>query len=199
MKGDKIEKSVGTTYWKKTGAINTSNTLEIALKAAENEKIRNIVLASNSGETAKKLSKKVRDEGGFDRNIVCVTHHVGFRNPGKDEMSNERRNELETEGIKLLTTTHVLAGVARSIKNDFGGLYPAEIMAYTLRMLGEGVKVAVEISIMALDAGLIPYDEDIVAIGGTGSGADTACIIKPGHSNKVFETKIKEILCRPEN
>ena len=97
----------------------------------------------------------------------------------------------------LKCRTHVLAGVARSIKQEYGGLYPAEIMAEALRTLGQGVKVSVEISVMAVDAGLIPYGKEVLAIGGTGWGADTACIIKPGHSNSVFDTDVLEVLCRP--
>jgi hypothetical protein len=70
-------------------------------------------------------------------------------------------------------------------------------MAQTLRMLGQGFKVCVEISGMALDAGLIPYGEEIVAIGGSAKGADTAVVITPAHSNRFFDTKINEIICKP--
>ena len=70
-------------------------------------------------------------------------------------------------------------------------------MAFTLRMLSQGVKVCVEIAIMALDADLIPLGDRIIAIGGTGNGADTATILTPSHAASVFETKIHEILCKP--
>lgn len=181
-------------YWRKTGKENTRKTLQVGAEAMKERGIKDIVIASNSGATIKEFLDINR---GIEANIVCVTHQVGFREPGKDEMSKETRTELTDRGVKVFTTTHALAGVARSIRNDFGGLYPAEIMANSLRMLGQGVKVAVEISVMALDAGLILYSEEIIAVGGTGKGADTACIIRPGHSNHVFETKVLEILCRP--
>jgi hypothetical protein len=90
-----------------------------------------------------------------------------------------------------------LAGVDRAVRLKFGGLYPAEIIAAALRMLGQGVKVCVEIAGMALDAGLIPYGEEIISVAGTGRGADTACVILPAHSNNFFETKVKEIICMP--
>ncbi len=182
-------------YWKKAGKENTQKTLRVAAEATKERGIKDIVIASNSGATVKKFLDINQDSQ--TNNTVCVTHHVGFKEPGKDEMPKKTRAELAGRGVKVLTTTHALTGVARSIKNDFGGLYPAEIMAYTLRMLGQGVKVSVEISVMALDAGLIPYGQEIIAVGGTGKGADTACIISPGHSNQVFETKILEILCKP--
>ncbi len=177
-------------YWKEKGPSNTDATVELALKKAKEIGTRHIVVASHSGTTAKKLTNS-----GFE--IVCVTHHVGFAGPGVDEMGTEVRAELESLGVKILTTTHLLAGVDRAVRNQFGGLYPAEIMAQTLRMLGHGLKVCVEITTMALDAGLIPYGEEVVAVAGSSSGADTAAVIVPAHSNKFFDTKVKEIICKP--
>ncbi|MBS3765752.1 hypothetical protein KGY71_04440 [Candidatus Bipolaricaulota bacterium] len=182
-------------YWKKSGEVNTGRTLEVASERLKESGLKDVVIASNSGETVERFVKMADDI--TLNNTICVTHHVGFRDPGVDEMEDERREELKDKGVEVLTTTHALAGVARSIKNEYGGLYPAEIMAETLRMFGQGVKVCVEVSIMALDAGLVPYDREIIAIGGTGRGADTACIVRPDHSNRVFSTEVLEVLCRP--
>jgi hypothetical protein len=59
------------------------------------------------------------------------------------------------------------------------------------------MKVVVEISVMATDAGLVRTDEDIIVIAGTGGGADYAVVLRPVHSNDFFDMKIKEILCKP--
>jgi hypothetical protein len=59
------------------------------------------------------------------------------------------------------------------------------------------MKVVVEISVMAADAGLVRTDEEIIAIAGTGRGADYAVVLKPVHSNDFFDLKVKEILCKP--
>jgi len=112
-------------------------------------------------------------------------------------MPPQVRQKLAEKGVKLLTTTHLLAGVDRAVRNKFGGLYPAEIIAQSLRMLGQGVKVCVEIACMALDAGLIPYGQEVVAVAGSATGADTAVVIVPAHSNQFFDTKVKEIICKP--
>lgn len=177
-------------YWEKKGPENTDATIKAALERANQRNINYLVVASSSGDTARKLI----DCG---RRVVCVSYHVGFDNPGSRRMSDEVLAELNQKGIQVLFTTHLLAGVDRAIRNKFGGVYPSEIMAQTLRMLGQGVKVCVEISGMALDAGLIPYGEEIIAIGGTGKGADTAAVIAPAHSNYFFDTKVKEIICKP--
>ena len=179
--------------WEESGPKNTVDTLKIALDACRTRGIEHIVIASNSGATVRKALEL--DVSGLSVN--CVTHHVGFRGPGIDEMPEDERAYLASQGVKVLTTTHVLAGVDRALKSKFGGIYPPEIIANSLRMLGQGLKVCVEISIMALDAGLVPYGKPIVAVGGSGSGADTAAIIVPEHSNNVFGLKVHEILCKP--
>jgi len=70
-------------------------------------------------------------------------------------------------------------------------------VANALRMFSQGVKVCVEISAMAADAGLIPFS-DVIAIAGTGSGADTACLIRANSSNRFFKIKVKEIIAKPK-
>lgn len=177
-------------YWPEKGKQNTDGTVEMTLQRALELDIRHIVVASNTGETARKFAGKGKE-------IVCVTHHVGFRSPGEDEMGQEVRSLLREEGVKVLTATHLLAGVDRSLRFQFQGIYPTEIIASALRIMGQGLKVCVEISVMALDAGLIPHGEEIVAVGGSGRGADTACVIVPAHSNHFFETVVKEVICMP--
>ena len=76
-------------------------------------------------------------------------------------------------------------------------LYPVEIIADTLRMLGQGVKVCVECAIMALDAGEIPFGTPVVSIGGTSRGADTVLSVTPGYASTVLDTKIHAIYCKP--
>jgi hypothetical protein len=181
-------------YWGKAGANNTEATIQLSIDRALELGIRYLVVASNKGETLKKIILK-----RSNLNIVGVTHHVGFAGAGVDEMPANIRRELEVQGVKLLTASHLFAGVDRAIRTQFGGVYPAEIVAQTLRMFGQGVKVAVEIATMALDAGCIPYGEDIISIGGTVRGADAALLIRPAHSNKFFQTEIREIICMPES
>lgn len=181
-------------FWEKAGSENTVQTLQLSLAKGRELGINTFVLASCSGDTVKRFISMSQDT-----DIICVTHQVGFQTPGEDEMSPETRQELQAQGIRILTTTHLFAGVDRALRFKFNGVYPAEIMAQTLRIFGQGIKVAIEISSMALDAGLIPYGQDIIAIAGTAKGADAAIIIRPAHSAKFFETQVKEIICMPKN
>jgi uncharacterized protein len=182
-----------TRFFDKSGEENTAAAIGEALRASRERGLGRIVVASCTGRTARELLA----QGASGLDIVCVTHHVGFAGPGVDEMGAPVRAELTAAGVKLLTTTHALAGVDRALRNKFGGISPPEIIAGALRMFGQGVKVCAEVAIMALDAGLVPYGADVVAIGGTNTGADTACVVRPAHSNNVLDTRIVEILCRP--
>lgn len=172
------------------GPVNTKEVVELAVRRARELGIKHLVVASNSGITAREFL----DHG---LNVVCVTHHVGFRDPGVDEMSSEMRAELAERGAKVLTTTHLFGGVERGYANKLSGYGPAYITAATLRMFGQGTKVTVEIAVMALDSGMIPYGEDIISVGGSGGGADTAVVIRPAHANKFTDTVISEIICKP--
>lgn len=180
-------------YFEKPGTANTAETAALALKAAAEKNIRHIVVASVTGETVRIFAKTDGTE------VVCVTHVVGFCEPGQSEMPQEVRQSLEAQGVKVLTTTHVLSGAERGISRFAGGMYPVEAIANALRMLGQGTKVCVEIAVMALDAGLIPFGEPVIAVGGTGRGADTAVILTPYHASDIFKTKIHEIICKPSS
>ena len=180
-------------YFTKPGKENTDETLELAVKTAKERGIKHIVVASSSGLTAEKLKKLAGDS----IEVICVTHCYGYPEEGTNDMESEEREKLISLGVKVLTTTHVLSGAERGLSQKFGGISPVEVMASTLRMFGQGTKVCVEVAVMAVDAGLIPYMKPIIAIGGSSHGCDTALIIRTAHANKILDTKIDEIICKP--
>jgi hypothetical protein len=183
-------------YFDAPGQKNTGETVNIAVIEAKERKISHIVAASNTGKTIFVLAEEARKQG-YDGKLVCVSHVYGFSENGKCELSDENRQELEKHGIRICTAAHILSGAERSLSRKFQGVYPVEIIAHTLRMMGQGIKVCVEIAAMSLDAGLIPWGKPIIAIGGTGGGADAAAIITPGYTSSVLDTTIHEILCKP--
>lgn len=187
-----LEKTI--TYFEKPGEENTDMVLALAKKRAEELGIRDIVVASTRGYTGAKASEIFK---GY--NLVVVTHHTGFREPGQQELTEENRRIIEANGGKIYTGTHVFMNVERAIRSKFGTAYPAEIMAQTLRLFCEGMKVAVEIAAMAADAGLIPVDREVISIAGTGRGADTAIVLQPANSSRIFDMVIKEIIAKPRS
>jgi hypothetical protein len=181
-------------YWDKPGKINTDMTLKLAVERAQQLRIKHFVVASCSGYTTKKLLKLAPKA-----TIVSITHQAGFRKPGECEMSPQTVRSLEKQGVSVYTGTHFFGGVGRAVRMKFGGLEVDELVAHTLRIFGQGVKVTIEIAIMAMDAGLIPYGKEIIAIGGAGQGADTAVVCMPCHGKDLFSFEIREIVCKPRH
>lgn len=181
-------------YFEKAGIENTDVTLKVAFNHAASKGIRNIVVASTSGFTAEKI---LQIPGREAFNIVVVTHNTGFKEEGAQSFPADLRQKLTENGIKVHTGTMVLRSLGTAIRDMTGGYSEQELVANTLRMFSQGVKVCVEITAMAADAGLIPFD-DVVAISGTGKGADTACLIRANSSNRFFKIRVKEFIAKPK-
>lgn len=188
-----MEKTI--TYHEKPGGENTADTLELAKKRAEELGIKTVLVASTIGDTAVKAATVFK---GY--NYVVVTHTEGFKEPDTQEFTEENRKAVEAAGGKVLTTTHALGGINR-VLNKPGVMQHnyviGDLIANALRMFGQGTKVACEIAAMAADCGLVRTDEEVISIGGTGRGADTALVLQPNYANRFFAMKIKEIVCKP--
>lgn len=178
-------------YFEKPGKDNTQKALEAAKKRAQELGIQQVLVASTHGYTAKTAAEVFKDSG---IEIIAVGISNTFSDVGWN-MTPEEREEMERAGVKVLTTLHGLAdGVTEAfLKNSS----PATIIADTLRCFSQGTKVAVEISIMAAEAGLIPTDREIISVAGTDEGADTVLVLKPAFARKFKELKICEIIAKP--
>ena len=185
-----MEKKI--TYFENPGIENTDKVIELVKERKEELSIENIVVASVSGRSSVKVLENISDA-----KIVSITHHSGFRGGDDLELEQEYVKKLKNAGVSIYVGSHSLSGVGRGISNKFGGITPVEIIAGTLRLFSQGVKVCVEISIMAADAGLIPTNKEVIAIGGTAKGVDTAVVLKPAHMGNFFDLRINEIIAMP--
>ncbi len=184
-------------YFEKAGSQNTDDTIRLALARAKELGIKYVIVASSSGATGLKTAEAF---GGTDARVIVVSHHVGFSEPGRRDIDEQYLKQLKELGVPVIEASHALSGVERSINRRLGGASRVEAIAEALRtLISVGTKVCVEISIMAADSGLVPVDgkTEIIAIGGTWSGADTACVIKPAHANSFFDLQVKEFVCLP--
>jgi len=186
------EITVPGVYFEKPGHGNTERTLQIAKARAEELGVRTILVATTRGATGVRAAEELR---GF--NVVVVTHSTGFSEPNTQELTEENRQAIEATGAKILTCQHAFGGVGRAVRRKLGTYELEEIVAYTLRTFGEGMKVACEIALMAADAGLVRTDEPVIAIAGTGRGADTAVVLRAANAQDFFDMRIMEILCKP--
>jgi len=181
-----------TTYFENAGKENTAEVLRIVKQRAEELGIKTIVVASTAGDTAVRAT-----EVFSGLKIIVVSHVAGFLKPDTQELTEENRKVIESRGVVVLTTTHLFSGLSAAMRKKYNTYVIGDIVTNTLRIFGEGIKVVCEIAAMAADGGLVRTDEDIIAIGGTGRGADTAVVLRPVNSSDFFDLKVKEILCKP--
>jgi hypothetical protein len=185
-------KELKTVLYETIGRGNTQETLSLAKSRAEELGIKTIVVASYTGYTGALASEVFK---GY--NLVISAGMMGFREPNQHRMVKKNRDKIEANGGKIFYHLHAFGGLGRAVKQKFGPIQVDEIIAHTLRLFSQGVKVALEISCMACDAGLIESGEECIAIGGSGGGADTAVVLIPSNTHRFFDTKVLEIICKP--
>ena len=197
-----------TVYFEKPGKEHTEETLKIALEAAKERGIDIVLVSSTTGWTALKALEVFKGSG---LNLIVVTHQTGYRSTGVQLMPDETRRKLEEEGVKVITCTDVLTGgvsvgISRQrppreapMEARLPYIVPPvnSIIAHTLRLFSQGVKVCVEIAMMTADVGVIPVDKQVVSVAGSHVGSDTAMVITPASSNRIRDLKIHEILAKP--
>ena len=185
------------TYFEKGGPQNTERALEIAKKYADQFDIKDIVIASTTGTSAEKAAKIFDPK---DYNIMIVTHAYYFVNSTtRQEFPEEKLNSLKELGLNFHIGTHSMSGIERGIRLKKEAWQFVDLLA---KMLGfhfsQGIKVCIEISATICDAGLIPdLERDIIAVGGTGRGADAVCLIKPAPTSDFKNLRVKAILAKP--
>ncbi|MBS3782008.1 MAG: hypothetical protein KGY66_08515 [Candidatus Thermoplasmatota archaeon] len=175
-----------------TTEMDTKEVLEVAQEYVKEHDIENIVVATTRGETGVKAGE-LFDE---NKNIVAVTHSTGFRNEGEQELKEENRKKMEEQNVKIFTGPMPFHSWNDHYRKKSGSIMPSTIIADTLRLFGQGTKVCVEIVSMATDAGLIPQ-KPVLAIAGTGYGADTVLLINGKNSRRFFDMEVKEVIAKP--
>jgi hypothetical protein len=178
--------------FEKAGKVNTEATLTAAAARAAQLGIDQVVVATTTGATALAASHAMPA-----CKIIGVTLQAGVWDkyaPPDPALIGEAKDR----GVEILTATHSLMGnVATAVREKFGGVCPTELIAYVYYTFGQGMKVAVEIAASAADAGLLDMEQEVLAIAGTGEGADTAIVVSPAFTTRFFDTRIREVLCMP--
>jgi hypothetical protein len=182
----------GTTYFDGHGPAYTKATLELAKARADALEIRDVVVASYTGETGAQAAKVFAG-----CNLVVVAGVYGFRDPNQVRMQPAHRATIEAAGAKIFFTGHAFGMLGRSVNKRFGAIQVDEVIAHVLRLFSQGVKVGCEITCMAADAGLVPAGGEVIAIGGSGRGADTATVLRASNTHTFFDTRVLEIICKP--
>ena len=177
------------------GKGNTKETLELAKINADLLNIKKIVIASTRGDTINQAIKIFKTSIYV---LIVVTHNFGFREGLEQEFPEKLRNDLEKQGIKVITGVLAFSGVGSSLLRKYQQYDCTTMFARLIRtIMCQGIKVVMEIVLMACDAGAVAVGEDVISIAGTGRGADTCCLIKAA-STRLFENlRVKAILAKP--
>ena len=185
-KGKKMEEKI--VYFEKPGKENTAEVIKLVLERAKSRNINRIVLASTRGYTAKSFLDAVE---GKDINLVVVPWQFNFKKDGENPFPQELVKELHEK-------KHIVQfGTMLFHTGDLYGTNVPAALANILRVFGQGMKVCIEITMMACDGGCIKMGEKVIVVAGTGSGADLAVVATAASSAKVTSLRINEIICKP--
>ena len=135
-KGAYFEEKI--TYFETIGRENTEETLRLVAERARARGITKIVLASTTGDTARLAAERFADTG---IKMVVIPHQYGFI--GEQKFPMVLVSELEQKGHRVHFGTMLFH------TDGFYGMTTPSVMATLLRTLCQGMKVCVEIILMA--------------------------------------------------
>jgi hypothetical protein len=181
--------------------------MKIALEAAKQRNIDTVLVSTSTGYCGERAVEIFQGSG---LKLVFVTHQTGYRQSGLQVLPPEKRAILQQHGT-VLTCTDVLTGgvdvgMARQRpektqpnESTLPFILPPTnvIIANTLRLFAQGVKVCAEIAMMACDSNVIPREKQVICVAGSSQGADTAMVVSPAESGRMKDLKMMEILCKP--
>ena len=194
-------------YFDEPGPQNAEALIEAVKKRIKGSGIEYVVVASESGKTALKVAEALKE---FKVKVVCVTAYAGLRlawpEGGKwPGITGQIRKRLEDLKVKIIEETqYIFKGVTFDAQ-FLGRAAPSwAIHEFLSRTMGYGFKTAIEVAMMAAEAGAIPVDREVVAIAGTGwlgGGADCALIVKSAPIPKSTDVEkgleVREIIAIP--
>jgi len=170
-------------YFNEPGPQNTERVIEAVKERLKDSDIKHVVVASESGKTALKVAKALKD---LDVKVICISGYAGIRKvegrPWPD-IKGKIKEELNSLNVKILSETPWIFKSSAIDYQFLGEAAPSTIMHKVLsKLMGYGFKTAIEITLLAADAGAIPIDKEVISIAGTGwlgGGADCAIIVRP--------------------
>jgi uncharacterized protein len=173
-------------YFEKCGKENTLEVLQLVKQTAKQKGIKKIILASTKGGTARAALEELADS---DLQLVIIPWQYGF---GKEQPFPEPLvSEIQGKGHRVHFGTMLF-----HTEGLYGNDTP-RVMASLLRIFGQGMKVCVEIVMMASDGGCVALGEKVIVMAGTNEGSDTAVVATAAPSSKMSKLQIHEIICKP--
>jgi hypothetical protein len=169
-------------YFSKPGSHNTDELTHIVSDRLERGDIEAVVVATSTGGTALRFAEALQ---GATR-IFAVNFQPSRWN-SHSKPDPETRTVAEKAGVVFMPEKPE----ARYLK-DIPGHSPD-----SFRRLGQGMKVAVEVVMQAVEVGHIPSGARVIGVGGTSRGADVAVVVKAAGPDELSKLWVSEILAKP--
>jgi len=190
-------------YYRFKGEINTDHVIRVAIQRALEVGASALIVASETGRSALKAAKTLGNLSS-ELKLVVVTHPpsetwgprgkipIGLRHP-----RNVKALEcLESLGATIVQSTRPLAPPSRSLSWEHP--LPEVIIDKVLGIMGQGIKIAIEASLMATDAGAVNRGDIVISLGGTFKGLDAAIVAKTTYTYYFLkEYELLEIIAKP--
>ncbi len=199
-------------FFENPGKENTNKVIKAVVKRVEEGDIEATIIASISGRTAIKVAEHL-EKSGLKTKLVCVSGPPSWEKfpEYKFPLIREReRRKLKGFGVQIIdqveepfkAITFRNWWEKKTIKVERP---ESDLFWMTLICVGgHGFRTAVEVIFMAVEDGVIKVGERVIAIAGTGEGADSAIVMKACRfedavgSHPPKRMKIEEILAMPK-
>jgi len=188
-------------YFDESGEENTRWVIEAVSQRLEVGGIRQVIIASTSGETAVAFARRLKGKA----ELICVSEAPYRREWGEEWpcLKQEFRQELESLGVNIMEKVPYVFHSSVVEAARWPNISPEQLVKETLYSFGQGMKVAVDVALTAVSCGYVAPYQDVIGVGGSGKGADTAIILRATYPASLFDKdpakrlEIKEIIAMP--
>ena len=191
-------------FFDRPGAGNTLRVIKAVQSRVNERDVTKVLVASETGRLALEVKKRLPKQ-----TVVCVTFNQEARRLYRKP--DLLKKELAANGIITVDTVKEPLERKLTLRNwwerktvDLPG-ESADLFWMTLICVGgHGLRTAVEIVFMAVEAGVVKVGEKIIAIAGTAWGADSALVMNATRFEDAVgerpqsRMKIEEILAMPK-
>lgn len=189
-------------YFEQPGKLNTSKVITAVVARLDEGDISTVVVASTTGDTALQLAEALE---GRQVQLISISEPALLREWGAAYpcLPEQTKAELERRGVVVADKIPYVLHSSLLDYSQWKMPTPEVLFRETLYSFGQGVKVAVEVVLMAVAAGFLEPYQDVIGIGGSSRGADSAIVLRATYPNHVFSEdeskrlRIREILCMP--
>ena len=188
-------------YFSEPGEENTRWVIEAVSQRLEAGGIGKVIIASTSGKTAVEFARTLKGKA----ELICVSEAPYRREWGEQWpcLKQSFRRELEKLEVAVIDRAPYVLHSSVLEAARWPSTSPERLVKETLYSFGQGMKVAVEVALTAVSCGYVTPYEDVIGVGGSGKGADTAIVLRATYPASLFDKdpakrlEIKEVIAMP--